>query len=53
VAEVVVSDEFKGWYEDLSLEEQESVFRDVTLLEGRGVSQGEGVGSWPSIASRT
>ncbi len=40
MAEIVVSDEFKGWYEDLSLEEQESVFRVVTLLEGRGVSLG-------------
>ncbi len=38
--EVVVSDEFKGWYEDLSLEEQESVFRVVMILEGRGVSLG-------------
>ncbi len=40
VVEVVVSGEFKGWYEELSLEEQESVFRVVTLLEGRGVSLG-------------
>lgn len=40
MAEVVVSDEFKVWYEDLSLEEQESVFRVVSLLEGRGVALG-------------
>jgi hypothetical protein len=40
VAEVLVTDEFKGWYEDLSLDEQESVFRVVALLEGRGVSLG-------------
>jgi hypothetical protein len=40
VAEVVVTDEFKEWYEALSLEEQESVFKVVTLLEGRGVSLG-------------
>jgi hypothetical protein len=40
VAEVVVTDEFKAWYEDLLLEEQESIFRVVTLLEGRGVSLG-------------
>ena len=38
MAEVVVTDEFKAWYENLSLEEQESIFRVVTLLEGRGVS---------------
>jgi len=40
VAEVVVTDEFKGWYEDLLQEEQESVFRVVALLEGRGVALG-------------
>ena len=40
VTEVLVSDEFKSWYEHLSLEEQESVFRVVALLEGRGVSLG-------------
>ena len=27
MVEVVVTDEFRAWYEDLSLEEQESVFR--------------------------
>jgi hypothetical protein len=26
VVEVIVTDEFRGWYEDLGLEEQESVF---------------------------
>ena len=40
MTEVVVTDEFKAWYEALSMEEQESVFRVVTLLEGRGVSLG-------------
>lgn len=40
MTEVVVTDEFKTWYEDLSLDEQESVFRVVTLLEMRGVSLG-------------
>lgn len=40
MAEVVVTDEFRGWYEDLSIDEQESVFRVVILLEGRGVSLG-------------
>ena len=34
--EVVVTDEFKTWYEALSMDEQESVFRVVTLLEGVG-----------------
>lgn len=40
MVEVVVTDEFREWYETLWLEEQESVFRVVTLLEGRGVSLG-------------
>jgi hypothetical protein len=40
VTEILVTDEFKAWYEDLSIEEQESVFRVVTLLEGRGVALG-------------
>jgi hypothetical protein len=38
--EVVVTDEFKHWYEALSMDEQESVFRVVSLLESRGVSLG-------------
>ena len=38
--EVVVTDEFKTWYEALLIDEQQSVFRVVTLLEGRGVSLG-------------
>jgi hypothetical protein len=38
VTEVVVTDEFRSWYEALSAEEQESMFRVVTLLELRGVS---------------
>jgi hypothetical protein len=38
--QVVVTDEFKTWYEALSMDDQESVFRVVTLLEGRGVSLG-------------
>jgi hypothetical protein len=40
VVEVVVTDEFKRWYEALSMDEQESVFRVVSLLESRGVSLG-------------
>lgn len=36
--EVVVTDEFKGWYEALPLDEQESVFRVVTLLEELGTA---------------
>lgn len=38
--EVAVTDEFKTWYEALLIDEQESVFRVVTLLEGRGVALG-------------
>ena len=38
--EVVVTDEFKTWYEALLIDEQQSVFRVVTLLEARGVSLG-------------
>jgi hypothetical protein len=38
--EVVVTDEFKTWYEALLMDEQEAVFRVVTLLEARGVSLG-------------
>jgi hypothetical protein len=38
--EVVVTDEFKNWYEALLIDEQESVFRIVTLLEARGVTLG-------------
>jgi hypothetical protein len=40
MTEVVVTEEFKAWYEALSMGEQESVFRVVTLLEARGVSLG-------------
>lgn len=40
MVEIVVTDEFRAWYEDLSIDEQESVFRVVTLLQGRGVSLG-------------
>jgi hypothetical protein len=40
MTEVVVTEEFKAWYEALSMDEQESVFRVVTLLEARGVSLG-------------
>jgi hypothetical protein len=36
----VVTDEFRERYEALSLEEQESIFRVVSLLEGRGVALG-------------
>ena len=38
--EILVRDEFKDWYEVLSIEEQESVFRSVTLLEQLGTSLG-------------
>lgn len=34
--EVVVTDEFRSWYEALLIDEQESVFRVVALLETRG-----------------
>ncbi len=40
VAEIVVTDEFKGWYEAMSIDEQESVFRAVTLLEDLGTKLG-------------
>lgn len=40
MCEVVVTDEFKAWYEALLIDEQESVFRSVTLLEARGVTLG-------------
>ena len=40
MVEVLVSEEFRGWYEDLSLEEQESVQRVVARLEEVGVSLG-------------
>jgi hypothetical protein len=40
VVEVVVTDELKGWYEALSIYEQESVFRAVTLLEELGTKLG-------------
>jgi hypothetical protein len=40
VVEVLVTDEFKSWYEDLSIYEQESVFRAVTLLEELGTKLG-------------
>ena len=40
VIEIVVTDEFKGWYEALSIDEQEPVFRVVTLLEELGTTLG-------------
>jgi hypothetical protein len=40
VAEIVVTDEFKDWYEALSVDEQEPVFRAVTLLEEMGTKLG-------------
>lgn len=40
MVEIVVTDEFKGWYEALSIDEQESVFRAVTLLEELGTQLG-------------
>lgn len=38
--EIVVTDGFKDWYEALSIEEQEPVFRVVTLLEELGTKLG-------------
>jgi hypothetical protein len=40
VVEVVVTGEFKDWYEALPLTEQESVFRAVTRLEELGTKLG-------------
>ena len=40
MTEVVVSDEFRSWYEPLEEREQEAVFRVVTLLQERGVKLG-------------
>jgi hypothetical protein len=40
VAEIVVTDQFKDWYEALSIDEQEPVFRAVTLLEELGTKLG-------------
>jgi hypothetical protein len=40
VVEIVVTDEFKDWYEALSIDEQEPVFRVVTLLEELGTKLG-------------
>jgi hypothetical protein len=40
VIEVVVTDEFKAWYEALPMDEQESIFRVVTLLEELGTKLG-------------
>lgn len=40
MVEVVVTDEFKDWHEALSLDEQEPVFRLVTLLEELGTTLG-------------
>jgi hypothetical protein len=36
--EIVVTQEFQGWYEDLDLEEQLSVRRYVTMLETAGAT---------------
>jgi hypothetical protein len=36
--ELIVTDEFRGWYEALSLGEQQSVERVVKLLIERGVN---------------
>jgi hypothetical protein len=40
VVEVIVTDEFKDWYEALTIDEQESIFRVVTLLEELGTKLG-------------
>jgi hypothetical protein len=36
--EIIVTDEFKGWFEGLSELEQEAIVRVVGLLEERGVN---------------
>lgn len=36
--DVIVTDEFQRWYEDLSEAEQEAIIRVVGLLEERGVN---------------
>ena len=40
MVEVVVTDEFRGWYEPLTEEEQVSITRVVTLLAQEGVALG-------------
>lgn len=40
MVEVVVTDEFRDWYEPLTEEEEEAVTRVVTLLEQEGVALG-------------
>jgi len=40
MVEVVVTHEFRGWYEPLTEEEQEAVTRVVTLLAQEGVALG-------------
>jgi hypothetical protein len=40
MVEIVVTDEFRAWYEALSIDEQESVFRAVTILEELGTTLG-------------
>ena len=38
MVDVVVTDEFRGWYEPLTEGEQEAIVRVVTLLEQEGVA---------------
>ena len=40
MADVVATDEFKGWYDSLGETENEAVTRVVDLLEARGVALG-------------
>ncbi len=40
MVEVVVTDEFRAWYEALTIEEQQSVQRLVAMLEMDGVARG-------------
>lgn len=40
MVEVIVTDEFLGWYKALNLEEQQSVQRLVAMLESDGVTLG-------------
>jgi hypothetical protein len=41
VVEVVITDDFRDWYEALGISDQDAVRRVVNLLEHRGVSLGE------------
>lgn len=38
MVEVIVTDEFRAWYEDLGAADADAVYRVVGLLERRGVA---------------